>query len=143
VRAHGAGAGMGPRFLNAFAVGLARRGIRAARFEFPYLAEHRRTGKRRPPDREPVLRETWLGSWKCGGEIAWLAAASRWAVASPVQAGQSGRTGKRPSARPRPPRVVVKSVRRADGHRVAESETATAGHGAERSRTAPTAGPPR
>jgi hypothetical protein len=43
-----------------FARGLAERGFRAVRLEFPYMASHRKTGKRRPPDREPVLRETWL-----------------------------------------------------------------------------------
>jgi predicted alpha/beta-hydrolase family hydrolase len=31
-----------------------------ARFEYPYMASPRRTGKKRPPDREPVLREIWL-----------------------------------------------------------------------------------
>jgi predicted alpha/beta-hydrolase family hydrolase len=58
--AHGAGAGMGTPFLNAFAAGIAQEGIRVVRFEFPYMAERRQTGKGRPPDREPVLRETWL-----------------------------------------------------------------------------------
>lgn len=33
-------------------------GLRVARFEFPYMAA-RRDGVRRPPDREPVLRNTW------------------------------------------------------------------------------------
>lgn len=59
VLAHGAGAGMDTPFLNAFAGGLGSRGLRVARFEFPYMAS-RHTGKKRPPDREPVLRETWL-----------------------------------------------------------------------------------
>src|SRR5436309_860369 len=58
--AHGAGAAMDSPFMNAFAAGLASAGLRVARFEFPYMAEMRQTGKRRPPDREPVLRETWL-----------------------------------------------------------------------------------
>jgi predicted alpha/beta-hydrolase family hydrolase len=60
VLAHGAGAGMHTPFLNAFATGLAGRGIRVVRFEFPYMAALRATGKRTPPDREPVLRESWL-----------------------------------------------------------------------------------
>lgn len=60
VLAHGAGAGMDSPFMAAFADGLAAAGIRVARFEFPYMAERRRTGTQRPPDREPVLRETWL-----------------------------------------------------------------------------------
>jgi len=57
--AHGAGAGMDSPFMQAFAEGLAAAGLRVARFEFPHMAD-RRTGKRRPPDREPVLRQTWL-----------------------------------------------------------------------------------
>jgi predicted alpha/beta-hydrolase family hydrolase len=58
--AHGAGAGMKTPFLNAFAAGLAEHGLRVARFEFPYMAALSSTGKRQPPDREPVLRATWL-----------------------------------------------------------------------------------
>ncbi len=57
--AHGAGAGMDSLFMRWFASGLAQRGFRVARFEFPYMAERRETGKKRPPDREPVLLETW------------------------------------------------------------------------------------
>jgi predicted alpha/beta-hydrolase family hydrolase len=58
--AHGAGAGMDTPFMNAFAAGLASAGVRMARFEFPYMASRRRTATKRPPDREPVLRESWL-----------------------------------------------------------------------------------
>jgi len=85
--AHGAGAGMDTPFMNAFAAGLVERDFRVARFEFPYMAEHRKTGKRKPPDREPVLRETWLkvvamlgkdhlaiGGKSMGGRIASLIA---------------------------------------------------------------------
>ena len=87
VLTHGAGAGMETPFLTAFATGLASLGFRVARFEFPYMAESRRTGKKRPPDREPVLRETWLkivqrlgrekviiGGKSMGGRIASLIA---------------------------------------------------------------------
>jgi predicted alpha/beta-hydrolase family hydrolase len=56
--AHGAGAPMDSPFLARFAAGLAARGCRVARFEFPYMAARRR-GERRPPDREPVLRARW------------------------------------------------------------------------------------
>jgi len=59
VLAHGAGAPMDSSFMNAMAGGLAAAGLRAARFEFPYM-HRRRSGERRPPDREPVLREAWL-----------------------------------------------------------------------------------
>jgi predicted alpha/beta-hydrolase family hydrolase len=85
--AHGAGAGMDTPFMNAFAAGLAQRGYRVVRFEFPYMAHDRQTGKKSPPDREPVLRETWLevvdmlgkdhlviGGKSMGGRIASLVA---------------------------------------------------------------------
>jgi uncharacterized protein len=58
--AHGAGAPMDTPFMDAFALGLASRGYRVARFDFPYMADRRQHGTKRPPDREPVLRETWL-----------------------------------------------------------------------------------
>jgi len=87
VLAHGAGAGMDTPFMSAFAAGLGGHGLRVARFEFPYMAEARRTGKKRPPDREPVLRDTWLkiveklgheglviGGKSMGGRIASLIA---------------------------------------------------------------------
>ncbi len=57
--AHGAGAGMDSAFLTTFAAGVAAGGIRVARFEFPFMASRRRDGKRRPPDRQPVLLESW------------------------------------------------------------------------------------
>jgi uncharacterized protein len=85
--AHGAGAGMDTPFMNVVAKGLAHGGLRIVRFEFPYMASYRQTGKRGPPDREPVLRETWLrvieklgrqhlviGGKSMGGRIASLVA---------------------------------------------------------------------
>jgi predicted alpha/beta-hydrolase family hydrolase len=85
--AHGAGAGMDTPFMDFFAKGLGERGIRVVRFEFPYMASKRVTGKSMPPDREPVLRETWLkvidslgrdglviGGKSMGGRIATLVA---------------------------------------------------------------------
>jgi predicted alpha/beta-hydrolase family hydrolase len=60
--AHGAGAGMDTPFMNYFAQGLAERGLRVGRFEFPYMAQRRATGRGRPPDKEPVLRDAWLGA---------------------------------------------------------------------------------
>jgi predicted alpha/beta-hydrolase family hydrolase len=47
-------------FMDFFAEGLGERGFRAVRFEYPYMASKRVTGKAKPPDREPVLRDTWL-----------------------------------------------------------------------------------
>jgi hypothetical protein len=49
-------------FMNAMAAGLAAGGLRVARFEFPYMRRRRETGERRPPDREPALREAWLAA---------------------------------------------------------------------------------
>lgn len=60
VLAHGAGAGMDTEFMDAFAKGLSKLGIRVIRFEFAYMAQRRETGKRRPPSRAPALREEWL-----------------------------------------------------------------------------------
>jgi predicted alpha/beta-hydrolase family hydrolase len=83
--AHGAGAGGDSPFMTAFAVGLAVCGIRVIRFDFPYMEKQRQTGRRRPPDREPVLREVWqtvvesitakrllIGGKSLGGRIASL-----------------------------------------------------------------------
>ncbi|HEV7516120.1 MAG TPA: alpha/beta fold hydrolase [Thermoanaerobaculia bacterium] len=83
VLAHGAGAPMDSPFMNTMAAGLAARGIRVVRFEFPYM-HARREGQRRPPDREPVLRKAWhqvigdlggasglvIGGKSLGGRIA-------------------------------------------------------------------------
>jgi predicted alpha/beta-hydrolase family hydrolase len=87
VLAHGAGAPMDTDFMNFFAEGLAKHGLRVIRFEFLYMAARRKTGKGGPPDREPVLRQTWLrviesvkaksvfvGGKSMGGRIASLVA---------------------------------------------------------------------
>jgi predicted alpha/beta-hydrolase family hydrolase len=58
--AHGAGAGMDSPFLEYFAKGLGNHGFRVIRFNYPYMTARLATGKAKPPDREPVLRETWL-----------------------------------------------------------------------------------
>ena len=58
--AHGAGAPMDSPFMNRVAAGLGARGLRVARFEFPYMARRRTEGKRGAPDREPVLRARWI-----------------------------------------------------------------------------------
>ena len=42
-------------FMQAFAEGLATRGLNAARFEFPYMAERRTNGTKKPPNRAPVV----------------------------------------------------------------------------------------
>lgn len=59
ILAHGAGAPMDSPFMDYFAENLALQGIRVLRFEFPYMAERRRTGKKRPPDRAEKLLTAW------------------------------------------------------------------------------------
>lgn len=55
--AHGAGAHMESAFMQAVAEGLADRGFAVLRFNYPYFERTRRDGKRRPPDRQPILEE--------------------------------------------------------------------------------------
>jgi predicted alpha/beta-hydrolase family hydrolase len=87
ILAHGAGAPMDSPFMDYFAESLVDRGFRVVRFEFPYMASKRATGRSKPPDREPVLRETWqhvieklgpenlvIGGKSMGGRIASLVA---------------------------------------------------------------------
>ena len=57
--AHGAGAPMDSGFMSTMAAGISARGFRVARFEFPYMAERRDSGKKRPPNPARVLLETW------------------------------------------------------------------------------------
>lgn len=57
--AHGAGAPMDSPFLAAIAQGVAERGWRVVRFEFPYMAQMRLTGQRRAPDRLPKLLDAF------------------------------------------------------------------------------------
>ncbi|MCC9626021.1 alpha/beta hydrolase [Thalassospira sp. MA62] len=59
VLAHGAGAPMDSPFMNDMATALADRDMRVARFEFPYMAKRRIDGKKRGPDRAPVLIPFW------------------------------------------------------------------------------------
>jgi predicted alpha/beta-hydrolase family hydrolase len=85
---HGAGAPMDTPFMDFFAEGIAAAKYRVARFEFPYMAARRKDGKKRPPDRELVLLETWrkaigtikgpvvIGGKSMGGRMASLIAAA-------------------------------------------------------------------
>lgn len=57
--AHGAGAPMDSDFMNALATALAEQGISTLRFEFPYMAARRSGAGKRPPDRAPVLLDSW------------------------------------------------------------------------------------
>lgn len=84
---HGAGAGMDSPFMNFFAESLAGPALRVARFEFPYMAKRRLTGRRYGPDRPQVLEATWseaihafsgktvvIGGKSMGGRIASIVA---------------------------------------------------------------------
>lgn len=81
--AHGAGAAMDTPFMQFFAEQLASLGYRVVRFEFPYMAERRKSGKRSPPNRAAILEQTWgnvidqlnrkslvIGGKSMGGRIA-------------------------------------------------------------------------
>jgi predicted alpha/beta-hydrolase family hydrolase len=85
VLAHGAGAPMDSRFMDWWSSALGERGVRVVRFEFPYMRLRRASGGRRPPDREPVLLDTWrevaarwrgaaIGGKSMGGRIASMVA---------------------------------------------------------------------
>lgn len=52
---HGAGADMSSEFMTCVARGLAEKGIRVVRFNFPYMIKRAEDNKRRPPDRAPKL----------------------------------------------------------------------------------------
>lgn len=86
--AHGAGAPMDSDFMTLLADRLARQSIRVLRFEFPYMAERRQGGSRRPPNPMPVLLDSFrehhraalgagplfIGGKSMGGRVASLLA---------------------------------------------------------------------
>lgn len=87
VLTHGAGESSDSAFLSYFAEGLVAQRHRVVRFDFPYMEDRSRTGRKRPPDREEVLKATWLavlneitldkvviGGKSMGGRIASLIA---------------------------------------------------------------------
>ncbi|WP_435275959.1 alpha/beta fold hydrolase [Psychrobium sp. nBUS_13] len=85
--AHGAGADAESEFMTTIAEGLAEKGVRVARFNFPYMQQRLIDGKRRPPNRAPQLVEfyselikelnqpVYIGGKSMGGRIASMAAA--------------------------------------------------------------------
>ena len=96
--AHGAGAPMDSPYMDAFAEGLAARGLRCARFEFPYMAQRRDDGKKRPPNPARVLLATWravideigrdnlvIGGKSMGGRMASMVAADLESEGTPVR----------------------------------------------------------
>ncbi|WP_420441452.1 alpha/beta family hydrolase [Candidatus Palauibacter sp.] len=56
--AHGAGAGIEHPFMSDMAQRLGGQGIATFRYHFPYMEARALSGRRRPPDRPPVLVET-------------------------------------------------------------------------------------
>jgi predicted alpha/beta-hydrolase family hydrolase len=88
VLAHGAGGPMDSPFMETIAEGVAKAGIRVARFEFPYMRRRRETGKGGAPDAGPVLMQSWreaieelgggerlvIGGKSMGGRIASMVA---------------------------------------------------------------------
>ena len=98
--AHGAGAPMDSPFMQAIATGLAERGWRVVRFEFPYMARARLSGQRAGPDRLPTLLEAFrqqvareagdrpllIGGKSMGGRVASLLL-DELAAAGPVRGG--------------------------------------------------------
>ena len=58
--AHGAGQGADSPFMGTVTQSLAVAGLRVVRFSFPYMVRSETEERRRPPDREPILIETWL-----------------------------------------------------------------------------------
>jgi predicted alpha/beta-hydrolase family hydrolase len=88
VLAHGAGGPMDSPFMETIAEGVARGGIRVARFEFSYMRRRRATGKGGAPDPGPALMQSWrdtieklgggkqlvIGGKSLGGRIASMVA---------------------------------------------------------------------
>ena len=83
VLAHGAGQPMDSPFMESIVTGVAAEGIRVGRFEFPYMAKRRVTGRKSGPDRAPILCDAWrrvvsdsdsevlfVGGKSMGGRIA-------------------------------------------------------------------------
>lgn len=59
ILAHGAGAPMDSVFMNDMAARLAGHGVNVLRFEFPYMAQRRADGGKRPPNPAPKLLQAW------------------------------------------------------------------------------------
>src|SRR6266446_4844400 len=88
VLAHGAGGPMDSPFMETIAEGIARTGVRVARFEFPYMRRRRETGRGGAPDPGPALMQSWrdtigefgdarrlaIGGKSLGGRIASMVA---------------------------------------------------------------------
>ncbi len=64
ILAHGAGAPMDSAFMQRMAELLAERGVSVLRFEFPYMAERRLNGGKRPPNPQAQLLDSWRAVWR-------------------------------------------------------------------------------
>ena len=94
ILAHGAGAAMDSEFMNVIAAGLGNAGIRVLRFEFPYMAGRRADGKRRPPDREAILLDTWRQAVReCGAERPFIGGKSMGGRMASMVADEIGAAG--------------------------------------------------
>lgn len=96
ILAHGAGAPMDSEFMNAMAEAVCEGGIQVVRFEFPYMQLRRGNGRKRPPDRMPVLLDCFQevvhhhgGPRRCivagksmGGRVASMLLAQQQALAA-------------------------------------------------------------
>ena len=90
--AHGAGAGMESPFMLHMAEGLAQQGWQVTRFEFPYMAQQRISGRKKPPNKVDILLQCYaeqvqslpakqpliIGGKSMGGRIASLLADKLW-----------------------------------------------------------------
>lgn len=64
ILAHGAGAPMDSNFMQQLTAALNHAGVTVMRFEFPYMQWMREHGKRRPPDRQPLLLQYWRDMYR-------------------------------------------------------------------------------
>lgn len=64
ILAHGASAPMDSDFMQQLTAALNRAGVTVVRFEFPYMQWMREHGKRRPPDRQPLLLQYWRDMYR-------------------------------------------------------------------------------
>ena len=69
VFAHGAGGAMDTPFMNRVAAGLAERGVRVIRFEFPYMRARREGRRSGAPDRQPILLQSWRDAIRLSGAV--------------------------------------------------------------------------
>ena len=90
--AHGAGAGIQSPFMQQMADGLAEQGWPVIRFEFPYMAQRRISGRRTPPNKANILLQCYadqvqslppdqpliIGGKSMGGRVASLLADELW-----------------------------------------------------------------